>query len=183
MSSSVVLWSSLWLSAWVYLAFYCFRDYRIDSLRQRLFELRDELFDLAAQGQIEFTHPAYTSTRTLLNSVIRFAHRITVGRTLLAMIFPIQTDSTPRFVSALNELPDGEIKRRIMLIQVRLAAALVYHLVTGFPLLIIGPLLFALHLTIRGAAKKASDILLEFAEHAPGVYQLESLAIEADATQ
>lgn len=54
-----------------------YRRYRIDLYRQRMFELRQELFRLAADGNIDFDDPAYGITRTTLNGFIRFAHRVT----------------------------------------------------------------------------------------------------------
>ena len=58
------------LFSWLY------RDYRIDLFRQRLFTLRDELFDTARDGALEFSHPAYKTTRALINGFIRFANRL-----------------------------------------------------------------------------------------------------------
>jgi hypothetical protein len=61
----------------------------IDAYRQRLFLIRDELFDLAALKErgFGFDHPAYIELRDSLNISIRFAHRISfyhfwVGRFL-----------------------------------------------------------------------------------------------------
>lgn len=50
----------------------------LDAYRQRLFAIRDDLFDLAAnRGQgFGFDHPAYADLRNSLNSSIRFAHRV-----------------------------------------------------------------------------------------------------------
>lgn len=47
-----------------------------NSFRQRIFEIRDEMFFYAADGNIDFNHPAYGTVRTLMNGYIRFAHRI-----------------------------------------------------------------------------------------------------------
>jgi hypothetical protein len=44
--------------------------------RQRLFALRDELFDIAREGAISYDHPAYGLLRTTLNGFIRFGHRV-----------------------------------------------------------------------------------------------------------
>ena len=52
------------------------RSYRVSQLRQNLFNLRAELFDLAAGGAVPFSSPAYMQLRLTLNSLIRFAHRI-----------------------------------------------------------------------------------------------------------
>ena len=65
--SLVGLWA---LFQWLY------RDYRVDLFRERLFALRDRLFEVAASGKIAFDDPAYGSLRSMLNGYIRFAHRV-----------------------------------------------------------------------------------------------------------
>ena len=67
---------------WV-LFFWHYREYRVDNFRQRLFAIRDELFDLGRAGVIAFDHPAYGVVRTLINGFIRFANRIGVLSLLL----------------------------------------------------------------------------------------------------
>lgn len=51
-------------------------DYRIDLFRERMFALRDQLFDFAAAGGVSFDHPAYGLLRSTMNGYIRFAHRM-----------------------------------------------------------------------------------------------------------
>jgi len=62
----------------------CLRAYYLDALRQKLFALRDELFDFAADDGINFSDQAYLELRQDLNSLIRFAHKISMFRFLLA---------------------------------------------------------------------------------------------------
>ena len=62
----------------------CLRAYYLDVFRQKLFALRDELFDFAADGGIDFSDPAYLELRQDLNGLIRFAHKISMFRLLLA---------------------------------------------------------------------------------------------------
>lgn len=70
-----------WL-AWIYVCLLCWlffwlwRDYRLDSFRQQLFRIRDDLFDLAADGVVPFDSPAYKMLRDAINSNIRFGHRL-----------------------------------------------------------------------------------------------------------
>lgn len=59
-----------------FLFHWLYRDYRVDYFRQRMFALRDELFDLAREGVVPFDHPAYGLLRTTLNGFIRFGHRV-----------------------------------------------------------------------------------------------------------
>lgn len=58
-----------------YLFFYVlWQRYVIDVTRQQLFELRDQLFDLAADGKLSFQSETYKILRKVFNTSIRFAH-------------------------------------------------------------------------------------------------------------
>jgi hypothetical protein len=69
----IVLVALSLLGVWVWF-FWLYRDYRIDAYRQRLFALRNQLWDYAAAGNISFDHPAYLIVRSRMNGLIRFAH-------------------------------------------------------------------------------------------------------------
>lgn len=53
-----------------------------DLTRNRLFELRDRLFDMGINGQLDFTSSAYQELRELFNTQIRFAHHLNFWRFL-----------------------------------------------------------------------------------------------------
>jgi hypothetical protein len=57
-----------------------YNSFRIDNVRQKTFALRDKLFDEARLGNIGFDSPAYGATRSMLNGVIRYSHRISFSR-------------------------------------------------------------------------------------------------------
>lgn len=69
----------LWALFYVYI-----RAYLLDNLRQKLFEIRDDLFDFAADGGIAFNNPCYRELRNDLNSLILFAGKLSLGRALAA---------------------------------------------------------------------------------------------------
>lgn len=52
------------------------QSYCVDVARQRMFMIRDELFDLAADEKMSFNEPAYQEMRDIINANIRFAHRM-----------------------------------------------------------------------------------------------------------
>ncbi len=66
------------------LAFTClcwfigWRQLYLDRYRQSLFEIRDNLFDIARAGAIDFSDPLYGKMRNALHLRIRFAHRFNV---------------------------------------------------------------------------------------------------------
>ncbi|HVB99173.1 MAG TPA: hypothetical protein VNJ12_07580 [Candidatus Dormibacteraeota bacterium] len=76
--------ASFLLLAWVLLCLWPAQ--RVDMFRQQLFALRDEAFDLAADGKIAFDHEAYVLLRQLINGFIRYAHNITPFRFTLAFL-------------------------------------------------------------------------------------------------
>ena len=59
-----------------------YRPYRVSRLRNRLFELRSSLFELAREGGFErgFSDPVYVRCRQALNSYIRYAHQFNLFR-------------------------------------------------------------------------------------------------------
>ena len=65
------------LGLWVWF-FWLYRDYRVDAYRQRVFALRNELWDYAAAGHISFDDPAYLVVRNRMNGLIRFAHLLSL---------------------------------------------------------------------------------------------------------
>lgn len=95
---------------WIFL-FWIYVDYRIDSFRQRVFALRDDLFDEAAEGRISFGK-AYGLMRSTMNGGIRFAHQITLFHMLvIAVTYPrrqgeIKFDAL--FSNAIVGLPEEE---------------------------------------------------------------------------
>ena len=73
----VSLFGLLIIAPWLY------RDYQVDVFREDLFELRNDLFDFAANGGISFDDPAYRGLRSMCNGYIRFGHRISLLSSLL----------------------------------------------------------------------------------------------------
>ena len=82
MTLTNILFSLMFLIGIVYLALFRFKQYRMDRFRQNIFALRDDFFDYAAKGNINFQHPAYITFRSLLNGYIRFSHRISLLQVL-----------------------------------------------------------------------------------------------------
>ena len=150
--------------AWVLL--YCFwRSYRTDALRQKLFALRDELFDLACDSQLAFEDPAYWRLRRTLNSMIRFAHRLSFTRlvvTILGTAGLRDEGAYGKWKSALDAVESDELKGKIKQIHRRMVSMVSWHIVRGCPLLWVllsGVLLVAtVFALLSGAAKVVGAI-------------------------
>ena len=160
-----VLTSSLSLLAlWIILVG-PYRWYRTDLFRQRLFALRDELFDLAADGHLAYDAPAYAQLRTTINGYIRFAERFGVSHLVLSQLFvsdaTVAASSfsgyTPRWRANTTPLAP-HVREALNEIVQRVHVEVAVHVFVTSPisstamLVIIGPLMairFALHAGVR----------------------------------
>jgi hypothetical protein len=84
--AAIILYTAGGLVILWYVLFFCWRDYKTDKFRQRLFDLRAELFDYARAGNVSFTNPSYVQLRLLFNSMIRFAHEVSFVRLASAIV-------------------------------------------------------------------------------------------------
>jgi hypothetical protein len=114
--------------------------HRDDNLRDQLFTLRDEMFLYAFDQGIDDT-AAYENLRLLLNGLIRYAHRVSLGRLLLLdlsrRVFKLQPSAPPAYaewVQAVAALPADEAQHmrdfhdKAMLLIMK-------HMIAGSPLL------------------------------------------------
>jgi hypothetical protein len=88
MTETIAVRAFLMLLALAGLSVVCsgWRAYGRDAFRQRAFALRDELFDYAAAGNVEFNDPAYWRLRLMMNTVIQYSHRLTFGEAILPLL-------------------------------------------------------------------------------------------------
>jgi hypothetical protein len=146
--SSLLSLAGLW-----YLIFWRYRIFRIDAFRQKLFILRDELFDYADAGNIAFDHPAYGTLRRAINGYIRFGHRLTLWHVILIALSmrkenPEDWDEEMSFEQtwrrAISEL-DGETKTHLAAYRKRMEYAVLGHTLTAAPeFFILAPVIFVI---------------------------------------
>jgi hypothetical protein len=126
----------------LWLLFYLgWRPYRVDRVREQLFEIRNELFLYAAAGEISFENLAYRKLRDRINALIRFAETMTFTRVIIFAVEemrspnPALVKTQEEWVEAMsvaseaNKLKIGELDKRVRNI-------LVSHLIKGSPLLL-----------------------------------------------
>lgn len=92
--ASNAIWASLSLIGLVYLIFWGTRGLAVDWFRDQMFKLRDEFFDAASDGLIDFNHPAYGTLRIMMNGLIRYCHKLS----LLNVLLLTKVFSTPQDV-------------------------------------------------------------------------------------
>ena len=68
------------------------RGTSVDRFREDLFALRDEMFDFAASGGVEFRHPAYGMLRLTMNGFVRRADRLHLLRIVLLLFVSPRED-------------------------------------------------------------------------------------------
>lgn len=83
-----------------------------DYARQRLFEKRDAIFDMAAAGKLDFDSNEYLTIRSSIESSIRFAH----GLTFPKMIY-LQICQAYHFVGVRLGEGESDFKSSIKLIE------------------------------------------------------------------
>lgn len=88
----IALQSLISLALLFVLVFVLYNSHRVDLLRQKLFFIRDGLFDEALAGRISFDSKSYKYTRTTLNGMIRFSHRVSVSRFVTAIVLSTEED-------------------------------------------------------------------------------------------
>lgn len=116
---ALVIFLILSVGAW-WVFFIEQQAYWLDLTRQRLFKIRNDLFDAAAGGKIAFDDPAYVMTRNTLNGMITFTHEVNLLQ--VAAIYASHkyilkgrrsTDYGKRFLAAIKGL-SKENRRLIM---------------------------------------------------------------------
>ncbi|NNN05833.1 MAG: hypothetical protein HKL90_08015 [Elusimicrobia bacterium] len=86
----------------------------VDIARHSLFEIRDALFLMGADGQLDFGSTEYREVRENFNRSIRFAHVVTFRRLLASMIFLSSRPATPMRISEiLHRIPNEPVRHSI----------------------------------------------------------------------
>ena len=141
--------SLAWIAGLWVLYFWLYRDYRVDVFRQKMFAIRDELFDDASAGLLPFDHPAYGMLRSTINGYIRFAHRMTFLQSLLYLLMSrerprdVETSFGGRWERASADL-SGDVREALDRYIQRMHGEIVKHLIFGSPVIL--ALLFLLTL-------------------------------------
>jgi hypothetical protein len=138
------------------------RAYKVEKLRQEIFNLRGELFDFARAGGVTFTNRSYDRLRMLLNSMIRFAHELSFVRLAVTLALehwrPILTTG-PSFVDELRaDSLDRNARLKMEQIHNRLMSLVMIHIlttsVTAWPSL---PLYFVYTLLKHGLPERRTN--------------------------
>jgi hypothetical protein len=115
--------------------------YRLDSFRQRMFGVRDSLWDYAASGKIAFDDPAYLLLRKLTNGFIRYGHQLTFFRVMMTTLHWRFIDQTPvyswrkKWDVAIAQVKDPEVRQTLESFHTVTMWVAGKHLISGSPIL------------------------------------------------
>jgi hypothetical protein len=129
------------------------RGYLTDNFRNQLFTLRDEMFLYACDQEI-LNSPAYLNLRVLMNGMIRYAHRTSIGRLMVLdaarRLFRIplkMPDTYVEWIAALRGLP-AEQARQLLEYHDNAIILAMKHMVKRSPILWIGTVALGLYFAI-----------------------------------
>jgi hypothetical protein len=141
--------------------------YRVDTFRQRMFAIRDALFDYAADGYIAFDDPAYLALRRQMNGMIRYGHQLTVFRALMSGFLKYLSGSAQtlswnhEWESALSALKSDEQRKQMNAFHQQGLRLATRHLLAGSPALWSLILIGGVSLWMHGAAKSVRQAFRE----------------------
>jgi|SRR5271170_302271 len=139
---TMVLESSICIAILSVVMLRLWRDARLDSFRQEMFVLRDQLFDYAAAGNVPFDDPAYRLLRQMMNGLIRYGHQISFFRfSMTVMIIKLsEQNSEPvwstKWELALSKLDKDSVRDQLKNFHEQAMLCMAKRLVFGSPVLI-----------------------------------------------
>lgn len=120
------------------IVFVLLRKCRVDALRHQLFVVRGELFDYALSNGLAFDDSAYVMLCSSINSMLRFAHKVSFARFLvLSAAFrwfsckEMTTDHKRQWQEALRNVGDDEHLQKIVELHEQVLMAVSRHTVLG----------------------------------------------------
>ncbi len=135
---SIVSLTILWTLVWLY------KSYTVDAFRQKVFALRDEMFDAAADGKIPFNHKGYGRLRSTMNGAIRYAEEYSILHMTIWYLFQRNNNLPMKryqdaFLDEIRDLPEEE-QSILKGYRKRFQSLLIRQIITNSPILIV-PLL------------------------------------------
>jgi hypothetical protein len=111
----------------------------VDYYRADLFKLRRRLFLFMASGKISSSNPAYKDLRKGINSLLRFAERVTFLRLIVTALFARQNGRqlVARRTKLIAAAPNSEARQYLALVDEQIAVTTLIHLIRTSPLVLL----------------------------------------------
>jgi hypothetical protein len=110
-----------------------------DVARQMLFELRDELFDLGARGELPFQGNQYKTIRTSIEQNIRYAHTLSIWRFIAIFAHTLRSGNIQKSsrTLAIESLDNVDLRKKLSAMNDRIRTVNLLMMVAKSPLMII----------------------------------------------
>jgi hypothetical protein len=152
------------------------QDFCTDYVRQRLFERRDTVFDMARNGELDFNSYEYRTLRRALEAQIRFAHDLTLMRfaVLGAILSKEKSSAESSTLKAIKSIERADVREKVQqLFFLSTIDLLTMMAVRSLLCLALIPL-FVIIAIITWCATALRDKLVELLNFAEGVIQAEA---------
>ena len=182
-----VLQFSIVAGFWVFVFCKMIPEWRLDSFRQNMFIVRDELFDYAADGHISFNHPAYLLLRSQMNGFIRYGHHLTVFRGLMTIAIhkisgvPARASWYDAWQNSLNTIEDNSVRQQLERFQRRGMVLAISRLISGSPLLWAMTAIFLVEFLFQGMKQGLMQLIKNAAKKAFTIGPINDRLIEEAA--
>jgi hypothetical protein len=153
----LLVFALIWLGPWQWAI--------SDRCRRILFEKRDELFDLAADGYLSFDSTEYRTIRISLENSIRFAHSMTLFRVGFFYLFrpkSLDMEKLPNIRIAVQQIRNEAAKAKVQKLVEEAGRAMTISLCLKSPL-VFGLTMLVLWISLP-KRKKFTDVVYTEAE-------------------
>ncbi len=147
--------------------FFVYRKARTDEYRQRLYDIRNELWDYARKKNL-LDHPVHRNMRLIINGVIRTASVTSIFVIISVVLFGKRPDDgKPSLALQIRNMQDSEERDFFQKAHENLIATLLRHLfLTNFPICFFAwPIILGIkikrHIDVRRANRRAIRVLDE----------------------
>lgn len=131
--------------------YWIWRDYVVDVTRQQLFELRDQLFDMATEGKLNRASEVYLILRRIFNSNIRFAHEMDWVHIVTFYVAAVIRKGGVIFESAMyvnhliKSIEEEKVRHEVQKLMLKMYLAIAWHLYrTSLVLIVLTPIVLIL---------------------------------------
>lgn len=126
--------------------------YCIEKSRQALFEIRAEIFNIAASGGLSFESIEYRAIRESINLRLRFAHRVCWQQLLLLAIFHPKLPPESKFGEQIAQIGNKKVQNYLRTAEERVNKTLAYLVICRSPFLLLA------YVVVLLIAKARSDV-------------------------
>jgi hypothetical protein len=184
---SAVILSASALCVLLWMILIGFASIRLDEFRQRMFAIRDGLFDYARSGNIGFDQPAYKLLRKSMNGFIRYGHRLSFFQLVITFCRWHYTDDQPVFSwraqweDALSKVSDEKVRKDLMKIQAESMGVVFGRVILGSPVLMVAMAGIGIALLCRDGWKSTRDFRRVSAEKTFKLFSIDTDRLEDEA--